>query len=121
VMEKSDSANFIGDMPHTWVGSDFIRSVLDMFAYERDADSSLVIGAGIPASWLREDDGVGVTGLSTHYGLLTYSMRAAADGIQVKVSSGIRMPRGGIIVRPPLGREARITALPANLTIPLER
>ena len=27
---------FIGDMPHTWVASDFIRSVLDMFAYERD-------------------------------------------------------------------------------------
>jgi hypothetical protein len=38
---------FIGDMPHTWVGSDFIRSTLDMFAFESESDSSLVIGAGI--------------------------------------------------------------------------
>jgi len=25
-------------MPHGWVASDFIRSTLDLFAYERDAD-----------------------------------------------------------------------------------
>jgi len=121
VMEKADSAHFIGDMPHTWVGSDFIRSVLDMFAYERDADSSLVIGAGIPAGWLREENGVGVTHLSTHYGPLTYTMRATANGVEVKVSRGIRMPRGGIIIKPPLGRETRVTQLPAAVTIPYER
>jgi hypothetical protein len=120
-MEKADSAHFIGDMPHTWAGSDFIRSVLDMFAYERDADSSLVIGAGIPAGWLREENGVGVTHLSTHYGLLTYTMRATANGVEVKVSRGIRMPRGGIIIKPPLGRETRVTQLPAAVTIPYER
>jgi hypothetical protein len=121
VMEKADSAHFIGDMPHTWAGSDFIRSVLDMFAYERDADSSLVIGAGIPAGWLREENGVGVTHLSTHYGPLTYTMRATANGVEVKVSRGIRMPRGGIIIKPPLGRETRVTQLPAAVTIPYER
>ena len=118
VMQKTDSAHFIGDMPHTWVGSEFIRSALDMFAYERDTDSTLVIGAGIPAAWLREDDGVGVTSLSTHYGPLTYAMRAGKNGVEVRVSSGIRIPRGGIIVKPPLGRETRITQLPASLTIP---
>jgi hypothetical protein len=118
VMQKADSAHFIGDMPHTWVGSDFIRSALDMFAYERDIDSTLVIGAGIPASWLREDDGVGVTSLSTHYGPLTYTMRAGKNAIEVSVSSGIRMPRGGIIVQAPLAREKKITRLPATLTIP---
>ena len=121
VMEKSDSAHFIGDMPHTWVGSDFIRSVLDMFAYERDADSSLVIGSGIPASWIREDNGVAVTDLSTHYGPLTYAMRAVPNGVEVKVSGGTRMPRGGIIVSPPLGKEAKITQLPAKLVIPYAR
>ena len=120
-MEKSDSAHFIGDMPHTWVGSDFIRSVLDMFAYERDADSSLVIGSGIPASWIREDNGVAVTDLSTHYGPLTYAMRAVPNGVEVKVSGGTRMPRGGIIVSPPLGKEAKITQLPAKLVIPYAR
>ena len=27
---------FIGDLPHAWVASDYIRSVLDLFAYERE-------------------------------------------------------------------------------------
>ena len=34
---------FVGDMPHGWVASDFIRAVLDLFAYERDGDDALVI------------------------------------------------------------------------------
>ena len=25
---------FVGDIPHTWVGSDFVRAALDLFAYE---------------------------------------------------------------------------------------
>ena len=41
---------FIGDMPHTWVGSDFIRAARSLFVYEREADQALVIGAGIPAA-----------------------------------------------------------------------
>ena len=44
-------AGFIGDMPHAWVASDFIRSILDAIAYERE-DGVLVIGAGVPRRWL---------------------------------------------------------------------
>ena len=117
VMQKEDTAHFIGDMPHTWVGSDFIRSVLDMFAFERNTDSSLVIGAGIPASWTREGNGVGIKDLSTHYGLLSYTMRATPKGMEVRIEGGLRLPPGGIVVKPPLGRETKVTALPATLTI----
>jgi len=42
---------FIGDMPHVWVASDFMRSILDAICYERE-DGALVIGAGVPARWL---------------------------------------------------------------------
>jgi hypothetical protein len=42
---------FIGDMPHAWVASDFIRSILDAVAYEAE-DGTLVVGAGVPARWL---------------------------------------------------------------------
>jgi hypothetical protein len=31
---------FIGDMPHGWVAADFLRSFLDLFAYERDSDGT---------------------------------------------------------------------------------
>ena len=39
---------FVGDMPHAWIASDFIRAVLDLFAYERNDDDALVLAAGIP-------------------------------------------------------------------------
>ena len=39
-----------------------------LLAFEREADHSLVVGAGIPAEWLEADGGVGVDGLPTWYG-----------------------------------------------------
>jgi hypothetical protein len=42
---------FIGDMPHAWVASDFVRSILEAIAYDRE-DGALVVGAGVPAAWL---------------------------------------------------------------------
>jgi len=95
---------FIGDMPHTWVGSDYIRSVLDMFAYEREADSSLVIGAGIPASWVTEKPGVTVRRLSTHYGPLSYTIRNESGRARVSMSAGLTTPPGGIVVYSPFTR-----------------
>ena len=92
---------FIGDMPHTWVGSDYIRSVLDMFAYEREADSSLVIGAGIPESWVMEKPGVTIRRLSTHYGPLSYTIRNESGRARVSMSTGLTIPPGGIVVHSP--------------------
>ncbi|MGH7454397.1 MAG: discoidin domain-containing protein, partial [bacterium] len=47
VWRNPKETKFIGDMPHTWVGSDFIRAMRNMFVYERERDEALVIGAGI--------------------------------------------------------------------------
>ena len=55
---------FIGDMPHAWVASDFIRAALDMFAYERGSDGALVLGGGLTRDWL-EQGGVAIAGLGT--------------------------------------------------------
>jgi hypothetical protein len=133
VFNKVDTAAFIGDMPHTWAGSDFIRSALDMFSYERDVDSSLVIAGGIPERWLREDQGVAVSGLSTHYGRLGYSMRANGSSIEMKFEPGLRLPPGGIVIQPPMaskprqlivdgktvtiGKEIKIMSVPSTVTI----
>src|SRR5581483_4176504 len=96
---------FIGDMPHTWVGADFIRSALDLLAYE--TDSALVVGAGIPADWVREGDGVAVRGLRTTRGPLGFTMKADGDGVRVRIEGGLSPPPGGIVVRPPLDRPPR--------------
>ncbi len=49
------SPSFIGDMPHSWIGAEYILAVRSLFAYEREADQSLVIAAGVADHWL--DDG----------------------------------------------------------------
>jgi hypothetical protein len=101
------AAKFIGDMPHGWVGSDYIRSVLDLFAYERPEDGSLVLGAGVPADWVRASGGVSLRGLRTRWGRLDLAMREERNGLRVSISGGLRVPPGGFAVRPPLAAAPR--------------
>lgn len=92
---------FIGDMPHTWVGSDFIRAVRNMFVYETD-DDALVLGAGILEDWVRDPTGVEVKRLPTYYGILNYKMKMAGNRLEVELSGDLRMPPGKIILMPPV-------------------
>ena len=39
----------MGDVPHTWIGAEYVLSVLSMLAYERYADRSLVL-AGVTSA-----------------------------------------------------------------------
>ena len=135
VFRDPATPKFIGDMPHTWVGSDFVRSVLDFFAYERESDSTLVLGAGVPMAWAAADSGVGVARLRTHYGPLSYTMRAAGAGeVRLRVEGGLRVPPGGVVVRAPfpfaaasatvngqptpvVGGEVVVRALPADVVL----
>ncbi len=118
VFDDPATPKFIGDMPHTWVGSDFIRSILDIFAYEREDDQSLVLGAGIPMEWLRGTTGVRIAQLRTPYGPLTYSMLEEAGAIRVHIEDGLRLPSGGIVVISPAdGSETVVRALPADIRL----
>lgn len=93
---------FIGDMPHAWISSDYIRSVLDLFAYERDADHALVLAAGVPVEWLATEQGVGVRDLRTAYGLLTYGLRKEGEAYVLTLAPGAEPP-GGFVLRWPAG------------------
>ena len=115
---------FIGDMPHAWVESDFIRSALDMFAWDRRDDQALVLGAGLSASWLA-GQGSAIRGLATPYGSLDFSMRGDRRSL-IATIAGTATPRGGFILGwpfagdPPAVRiNGRLTAWPkAGLRIP---
>ena len=104
-----------------WDGGayDFMRSVLDMLAYERESDSTLVIGAGVPESWVLERPGVTVRRLSTHYGPLSFTMRNEGGNIRVSMQAGVRMPPGGIVVRSPFTRPPRDSRVNGVSTSPL--
>ncbi len=124
---------FVGDLPHAWVGSDFVRSALDMFAYTREIDDSIVLAAGIPIDWL-DGEGITIRDLRTPNGKLGYSLRHVQGEVRLDLDPGLRLPAGGLVLpwpyatRPGATRvngapadwekgELRITALPARVVI----
>jgi hypothetical protein len=83
-------------MPHAWVASDFIRSVLDLFAYERNADHAMVLAAGVPSAWL-DGAGISVKNLRTPYGMLTYSLKKVRGRAVLNVGAAPQLPPGHFV------------------------
>ncbi|HEX7828344.1 MAG TPA: hypothetical protein VF787_01750, partial [Thermoanaerobaculia bacterium] len=109
---------FIGDMPHTWVGSDFIRSALDFLAYE--SGDALIVAAGISREWAQQ--GVRVRNLGTYYGNLDYSIEphVVSDRVtlRVRVGGNLRVPKDGIRIVSPFDQRVHvITRLPAEIIL----
>ena len=77
--------------------ADYIRSALDLFAYERDRDHALVLAAGVPEAWLDTAEGVGVRNLRTAYGPLTYAYRKEGQGYVLTLGDGATPPGGFVL------------------------
>ncbi|KUO60642.1 hypothetical protein APF79_02395 [bacterium BRH_c32] len=90
---------FIGDMPHTWVGSDFINAARALFIYENEYDSSLVIGAGLKKEWIDYDKGISIENLYNNYGTISYSVKKEGDSYRIKIWGEMNKPNGGIIIK----------------------
>jgi hypothetical protein len=96
------SPGHIGDVPHTWIGAEYVLALRTMLAYERVAEDALVLAAGVPARWLAGGSEVAVTGLPTHYGVLDLGLRRDGDALRLTLSGTVEVPAGGIVLRPPL-------------------
>ncbi|MDO9093490.1 MAG: discoidin domain-containing protein [Rubrivivax sp.] len=102
VLPDAREPRFLGDMPHAWVSSDYIRSALDLLVYDDEGEHSLVLGAGLKAAWLQQGDVV-LRGLSTPYGRLDWSLRRSARGWQLDLPSKMSGLHGGARLRWPEG------------------
>lgn len=107
---------FVGDMPHAWIASDYVRSALDLFAYDRDADHAVVLAAGVQPAWL-EGDGIAVRDLRTPYGRLGYTLKAKGGVVELVVTQPIDPP-GGLVLSLPSGT-VKVTRGTATLRVPL--
>jgi len=126
---------FLGDLPHAWVASDFLRSALDMFAYVREADDAVVLAAGVPPEWLHS--GVAVRGLRTVHGTLSYRLHREGDTLRLEIDAGSALPAGGAVLPWPFagapgrpeasvpvrvqGGEVHVARAPAQVVIPIGR
>jgi hypothetical protein len=94
----------IGDLPHTWIAGEYVLAVRSLFAYEREADQSLILAAGLAPEWI-EGAGVRVNGMPTLRGALSYSLRRVdGDTLRCEIGGGIT---GKIVLRPPLAAPLR--------------
>ncbi len=98
---------FLGDLPHGWVASSFVRSVRRLIAFEDEDAGTLVIGAGVPEAWVREAPGVRVRGLPTHFGALDLDLRAEGEGRLRAHFGGACRPPGGFVLESPFARPLR--------------
>jgi hypothetical protein len=94
----------VGDLPHTWIAAEYVLAVRSLFAYEREADQSLILAAGLAPEWI-EGVGVQVDRMPTFHGNLSYSLRRMdSKTLRFEIGSGITAK---LVLRPPLAAPLR--------------
>ena len=79
VWKDSASPRFIGDMPHTWVGSDYINAFRNLFAFEDEDNSTLKLLMGFDESFLDKDRKFEMKNVRTFYGYIDLFIDKTSD------------------------------------------
>lgn len=90
---------YIGDMPHTWVGSDFINAIRSMFVYENEYDQSLVLASALYQDWIDSPKGMSVENLPTYFGEISYSIKKENNKYRFSISGDVNLPVNGMKIR----------------------
>lgn len=78
---------YLGDMPHTWIGAEYVRTIFGMLMHE--GDDSLHLLPGAPPQWL-QGDGLSVQALPTSYGKLSISARRQGNAMRLTLGPGLQ-------------------------------
>jgi len=90
---------FIGDMPHTWVGSDFVNSIRSMFVYENEYDETLVLASALYQDWRHSPNGMSIENLPTYHGEISYSIKKEKNKYHFSIHGDVRLPDNGIKIK----------------------
>ncbi|MFA5164399.1 MAG: discoidin domain-containing protein [Candidatus Omnitrophota bacterium] len=110
VHAKVRAPSYIGDMPHTWVGSGYIDAVRTMFVYEDDG--KLILGAGLAPEWFEK--GIEVRDMPTLYGKICYKIIKKGDKIEYFLYGNAKPPKGVKFVLPKELRDCVIEEMKAG-------
>jgi hypothetical protein len=103
---------YIGDMPHTWCGSDFINAIRSMFVYENEFDQSLVLASALYQDWIDAPNGMSVENLPTYYGEISYSIKKESSNYRFVIKGDVKLPANGINIR-----NFNASKLPVKVTV----
>ncbi|OQW94834.1 MAG: hypothetical protein BWK77_08455, partial [Verrucomicrobia bacterium A1] len=98
---------YIGDMPHTWVGSGYINSVRGMLIEEEGDVLHLL--PGVPAEWVESGTGIFVENAPTHFGMLNLRARVEANVLTVDIGGTANAPGAIRLHWPREGKPSRVT------------
>lgn len=98
---------YIGDMPHTWVGSDLVNAVRQMIVQEEGDHIALL--KGTPARWVRDGHGLQVERLPTHFGPLAMKAQQFDRFLTVRLDGRLQAPGGIDLYWPQPGTPAEVT------------
>jgi len=90
---------YIGDMPHTWVGSDFLNAIRSMFVYENEWDQSIVLASALYQDWIDSPEGMSVQNLPTYYGEISYAIKKENSNYKFSISGDLDLPENGIKIK----------------------
>ena len=111
VWENPDTSMYIGDMPHTWVGSAFIDAVRALFVYENENDSSLTLGTGIKQEWLNSPNGISFENFPTYYGTISYSMKKNDNQVVVEFNNQLSPACKELIIKSPENKQIKSVSI----------
>lgn len=80
VWGHSRAPEYIGDMPHTWIGAEFATAVRRMLL--RENGTTLELFRAVPDVWW-DGEGIGLDGLPTGFGVVTLSARRDTGRVTV--------------------------------------
>ncbi len=107
---------FIGDMPHTWVGSDFVRSVRSMIAYERE-DGCLVIGGGWRFDWMHHPGETKIVNMPTEFGKISFTAKRSGYRLFIRIEGDVK--NKVVLALPYWNHGVSINGRPGVLEIPV--
>ena len=62
---------YVGDMPHAWIGAEYINVIRNMLILEDG--NKLYLGKGIPYEWVAEGKNIVIKDMPTYFGKISYS------------------------------------------------
>jgi hypothetical protein len=78
---------YLGDMPHTWIGAEYGRTLFGMLM--REDDDALSLLPGTPPAWVA-GEGLAIDRLPTAYGTLQLQARQRDGALRLTLGPGLR-------------------------------
>lgn len=96
-------AQYLGDMPHTWIGAGYVNVIRNMFMWEEG--DVLYLGKGIAEEWVEPGKNISVTEMPTHFGKISYTLNSGKKEINIKVTGNLSGMEKIVFIVPPVKKK----------------